>query len=120
MKKKILVIDDDKELTQEVKEFLQYAGYLVHTVNDPLKVELLLKKNRYDIVFLDLKMPHLSGTNLVKMIKEKLENCSIFIISGRPFAHKLIEEEGLSGSVAGVISKPFYPDKILEQLAALR
>ncbi|MFA5039224.1 MAG: response regulator [Candidatus Omnitrophota bacterium] len=119
MKKKILVIDDDKELTQEVKEFLQYAGYAVHTINDPLKVEAMVKKNAYDIVLLDLKMPHLSGTSLVKTIKDRVPDCRIFIISGRPFAEKLIEEEGLNNSVTGVISKPFYPEKILEQLAAL-
>lgn len=119
MKKKILVIDDDKELTQEVKEFLEYAGYAVQTLNDPLKIDGFMKKTVFDIVFLDLKMPHISGIGLVKIIKGKMPEAKIFIISGRPFAEKLIEDEGLSESVAGVISKPFYPDKILEQLAVL-
>jgi len=61
MKKKILIVDDDEEFCEEMSEILADEGYYVEQLFKGVKVIKLLKENKYDLVFLDMKMPGISG-----------------------------------------------------------
>jgi DNA-binding response OmpR family regulator len=115
-KKKILLVDDDRELCDEMAEMLRYEGYFVDNTTDPLEGKSLIDKNRYDIIILDYKMPAVTGFELIKQIKENVPKTAIFLISGRPHIVELVEREGLSKAITGIISKPFNDQLLLEQL----
>ena len=66
---RILVVDDEKEFTKLLQDFLRQRGYCVDCVFDGREALRLLKENNYDLVFLDQNMPRLSGFELIKFIK---------------------------------------------------
>jgi DNA-binding response OmpR family regulator len=119
MKKKILIIDDDKELCEELSQILQDQEYLVDLAYDGKSGEVMVGQNPYEIVILDYKLPGENGGEVLKRIKVKKPNLAVFIVSGRPQLEKYLEEENLSGLVAGVMNKPFDVDALLDKLRKL-
>jgi DNA-binding response OmpR family regulator len=63
--KKIMIIDDDKDITNLFSIFLEYNGYIVNAYINPLEAINNFRKNSYDLIILDLKMP------LLKDLKNK-------------------------------------------------
>lgn len=114
--KRILVIDDDVELCEEIGELLRNEGYFVDHSSRHGEAEKLIKSNTYDIVFLDFKMPGLNGIEMSKKIRSGHPKVKIFMISGRPHIERLIEEENAAGLIDGVIAKPFDYKILLEKL----
>ena len=114
--KRILLIDDDAELCGELAEILQDEGYVVQNTSDSVEGERLIEQHEFDIALFDFKISGMSGMDLLKKIKHKRPETKVFLISGRPFLEKLLEEEKLSSLVAGIISKPFKIDILLEKI----
>ena len=71
MTKKILVIDDEPDLTYTLEKVLEDNGFAVDTFNDPILVLNYYKVNFYDLVVLDIKMPKKDGFELYTKIREK-------------------------------------------------
>jgi DNA-binding response OmpR family regulator len=63
--KNILIVDDDEDLTNLFQTFLEYDGYKVDTFTDPIDALYSFKKNTYDLVLLELKMPKMNGMKKV-------------------------------------------------------
>lgn len=116
MLKRILIIEDDAELCQEISEILTDEGYLVETASDGDKGKAYLSKNVYHAAVLDYKMPSSTGIDVLKFIKENNLKLKVFVISGKPFIEKLIKDEQLSDIVTCVIGKPFSIQILLNQL----
>jgi DNA-binding response OmpR family regulator len=68
--KKIMIIDDDKDITNLFSIFLEYNGYIVNAYINPLEAINNFRKNSYDLIILDLKMPKMGGMTLYHKIKE--------------------------------------------------
>jgi DNA-binding response OmpR family regulator len=62
--KNILIVDDDKDLISLYETFLKFDGYKVATFTDPLDALSSFRKDVYDLVLLDLKMPKMNGVEL--------------------------------------------------------
>ncbi len=118
--RKLLIIDDDAELCGELAEVLKSEGYSPKTACDPLQGLGMLKKNRYHSVILDFKMPHVTGIDMICMLKETGIKANIIMISGRPHIEKKIEESGLRDMVAAVLSKPIDIENMLKMLKGLK
>ena len=69
-KAKILIIYDDKDITNLFSIFLEYNGYIVNAYTNPLEAFHNLRKNSHDLIILDLKMPIMDGMTLYHRIKE--------------------------------------------------
>ena len=67
--KNILLVDDDKDLVDLFKTFLEYDGYKVDAFTDPVDALSFFKKDIYDLVLLDLKIPNLNGLILSQKLK---------------------------------------------------
>lgn len=118
MAKKILIIDDDTELCEELAEMLRYEGHIVEAVSDGKIGESCIRKNIYDIVILDYRMPGLNGIEVLRAIKNEGIRAKVYIATGRPFMDKLLENENLTDLVAGVLNKPFDAKALLEKINA--
>src|SRR5688500_9528296 len=68
--KKILIIDDDKDITNLFAIFLEYNGYIVDAYTNPIEAFNNFRKNSHDLIILDLKMPKMVGMTLYHKIKE--------------------------------------------------
>jgi DNA-binding response OmpR family regulator len=82
--KYILIVDDDKDLTNLFQTFLEYDGYKVDAFTDPIDALNSFKKNTYDLGLLDLKMPRMSGI----ILSEKLKNIEPTLLFRFITAHK--------------------------------
>src|SRR5258708_5604789 len=93
---KLLLIDDDEELCEELKELLDAEGFIVDIALDGLKGLQYLQKRQYQIIILDLKLPGLNGYEVLKNIKKTNKLLKVMILSGRPLGDPLLKEHGLS------------------------
>ena len=71
MTKKILLIDDEPDLTYTIKKILEDNEFEVDTFNDPILALNNYKANLYDLVILDIKMPKMDGFELYIKLREK-------------------------------------------------
>jgi len=124
MIKKIIVIDDDQELCEEIAEILIEQSYKVSTFSDPLSGLDSLISNDYDLLLLDLKMPKVSGVKILKYIKDRDVKLPVFVFTGNPLNVDMIEEGGdflsnqyqIIESADGVINKPFNIPELLSRI----
>jgi len=68
--KRIMIIDDDKDITNLFSIFLEYNGYIVNAYTNPVEAFNNFRKNSHDLIILDLKMPKMDGMTLYHKIKE--------------------------------------------------
>lgn len=116
MNRKILFIDDDKELSEEMADFLGAQGYGVQTACDGMQAEKFIRECQYDVILMDWKMPKLNGTELLKRIKNVGLKVKIIFISGKPFLDKELKKQGLLPMISGVIAKPYNVVELLTLL----
>ena len=103
-KERILVVDDEPEYLEFLKDFLVTRGYTLDTACDGEQAKDLLERNVYRVVFFDCNMPGLSGIELIKVIEAGNPGAKKVMISG----YDLIDDEfaGASG-VDQFLRKPF-------------
>ena len=77
MMKRILVVDDEADITSSLKNGLQQKGFDVDTYNDPLKALEGFKPETYDLLLIDIRMPKMNGFEFYREIKKKSENVKI-------------------------------------------
>jgi YesN/AraC family two-component response regulator len=100
---KILIVDDEKEFLEFLKDRLIVKSHLVNTACDGKKALELIKSNIYDLVFLDHNMPGLTGLELLRYIKENDLKPKTVIITG----YAEIDEFFVKGSGADeYLNKP--------------
>lgn len=114
--KRILVIEDDVELCEELVDSLRGEGFFAESVHDPGKAEGLLRSDEYDTVLLDYKMPVASGLDLLKKVKAHIAGKRIIVITGRPSVERMIADEDLWGVVSFVIPKPINFELLLQKI----
>ena len=68
--KRIIIIDDDVDITNLFSIFLEYNGYIVNAYTNPIEAFNKFRKNSHDLIILDLKMPNMDGMTLYHKIKE--------------------------------------------------
>jgi DNA-binding response OmpR family regulator len=79
--KKILVVDDEPDLTMLSKLALEYHGFTVDTINDPQKALSNYRPGYYDLVILDINMPEMDGFQLYDEIKKKDHKAKICFLT---------------------------------------
>jgi len=114
--KRILIIDDDRELCEALMIFFKDEGHFAECTQDSVKGETLIRDGNYDIILLDYKMPLPGGIDILKNLKADNIRKRIFIISGRPSVEQALKEEDVSDMVSGIITKPFNLETLLEKI----
>lgn len=103
---KILIVDDDKDISELISLILKKEGIDSDIINDSLEALKILssKEVNYDLILLDIMMPELSGTELCSRVRENI-NCSIVFLS----AKKELIDKILGYEIGGddYITKPF-------------
>ena len=117
--KKILVADDDSGVCNSLAILLRGEGYCVDETTDSGEAAILIKKYKYDVCFFDYKMNGLNGMDLLKMTKAMNPKCSVFIISGMLNIDELHNNKINANLIAGIFSKPFDIEALLQKIAAI-
>ena len=109
MKKKILVIDDDPVIVKYLEKLFNDNGYETCVAHDGLEASDIVKKERPDLITLDLQMPEEWGPRFYrKLIKNKeFKDVPVIVVSG-------IDGDHAIKHAVAFVRKPFDPDALLE------
>ena len=109
MAKRVLIVDDESEDLNTMKTILEKESYKVEIASDGTKALETLRKNRFGLVLIDILMPRLSGYDLLRLVREKLNHgLTLVYVSIVP------KQEIDMTDVDGFIQKPFSPESLLD------
>ena len=98
---KILLIDDNQDITSLLSKFLKAQGFENIVTNDPREGLERIKEEKYDVVLLDISMPELSGIDIIQTLEKEqiLRNQKIIIFSALANFQvpELLQKEGIHG-----------------------
>ncbi|EHQ87697.1 response regulator transcription factor [Desulfosporosinus youngiae] len=113
---RILLVDDEKKITNVLKAYLQQEGFQVSTAVNGLIALTMFKENPFDLIILDLMLPGMTGTEICREIR-KLSSVPIIMLTAK------VEEEdriqGLSMGADDYITKPFSPREVVARVRAV-
>jgi len=111
--KKILVVDDEKHIVRLVQVNLERRGYQVITAYDGIECLEKVKKEKPDLIILDVMMPRLDGFETLKRLKSDPETRDIPVVM---LTARAQDKDVLTGYVLGTdlyLTKPFSPIELL-------
>ena len=113
--KKLLIIDDDEDINNLFKMFLEYDGYAVDAFTDPIDALYSFRKDVYDLVLLDLKMPRMNGIILYQKLKN-IDPALLFCIitANREYVEHL--KKNNSDIEKFVLYKPVHLSKLRDKV----
>ena len=115
-KGRILLVDDDVDITHSFSLALQKDGFIVDTYNDPLIALGDFKGDLYDLVLLDIKLPNMDGFELYDKIREIDRRVKVCFISGYQMNYLALREQGLQ--IDCFIPKPVKIEDLLRRINA--
>jgi len=113
---KIVVIEDEEILLNNICQYLKICGYTTVCFSDPLKALEYLANYKVDVIISDIKMPNIEGTELIKKIRtNKLNKKAIFIFLSAK-AEKEDVRLGMNLLADDYITKPFAMKDLLNSI----
>jgi CheY-like chemotaxis protein len=107
---KVLVIDDDDDLAEVVRQVLRDNGYSVATVRHGAAALELVRHTSPDLILLDLTMPIMDGWSFVGQFRRDVKSSArIVLLTGNPQAPEIARNLGADG----YLSKPFEIDDLI-------
>ena len=113
-KTKILIVDDEHGITVTLRDILEIYGYNVEIANNGYDAIEIVRESFFDIIFMDIKMPGINGTETFKEIKKISPKTVVMMMTA--FAVDDLISEALKEGAYGVIYKPLDFDKVMEFL----
>jgi len=116
---KILVVDDEEDIREILKSYLEDVGFVVDEAADGQIALEMVKEEKYIMVFVDLKMPNMRGDEFINNVRNKLcDNIPIIVVTGC----QLNEEKSKTSDIvnrlsSGIIYKPFNREEIYKMIS---
>ena len=112
---KILIVDDNDLMRTLLRSILRNEDYQIigETRNGALAIEFI-KRNKPDLICMDVMMPEMDGLEALKAIKETYPEIAVVMITGNPSVDNV--QESIQSGANGFIVKPFNAAKVLDTL----
>ena len=113
---RILVVDDEENIREVIKEYAEFEGHEVSEACDGMQAVEMVKNNDYDIIIMDVMMPRLDGYSACKEIR-KIKQIPVLMLSARGE-----EYDKLFGFELGIddyVVKPFSPKEVMARVNAI-
>ena len=114
-KKKILVVDDEKEIAELIEIHLMSQDYDVQKAKNGVEALKLLEEDHYDLVLLDVMMPKMDGKETLKKIREKY-NIPVIMVTAKTSEKDKVE--GLTLGADDYVTKPIKPLELIARVKA--
>ena len=113
----ILIIDDEASLRQTMARILQRAGYEVTTAANGNDALTLIAQHAFDLLYLDIRMPDISGLELLKTIHAQWPDLPVILFTAQPDLHSAVE--ALRRGATDYLLKPLKPQAVIDRTQAL-
>lgn len=114
---KVLIIEDEPELQQSIRQYLDYQGFVCEAVDDFLTGMQKVRQHEYDCVVVDINLPQGSGLDIVKELKDIRSKAGIIIISARNALEDKLK--GLELGSDDYLTKPFHLSELNARIHAI-
>ena len=112
LKVNVLIIDDDKDFSKSLSDYLEESGFTVSTANNPKKGIEEFRKKIFHIVLLDLRMPGMSGEELLGELRRIDDDASVIVVTAYPSIDSAVSTTKLDSYA--YLTKPFEMEKLIE------
>jgi two-component system alkaline phosphatase synthesis response regulator PhoP len=119
MPKKILVIEDEKDIQELLQLYLKRDGYDVHIARDGETGLRKASQERYDLVLLDLMLPQVDGLEICRNLRSRPQTADLPIIMITAKADEADRIVGLEMGADDYITKPFSPREVVARVKAI-
>lgn len=116
-KNSVLVVDDEKLISMDLKKIITSQGHDVLTIHSGVEASRIIEDMNFDLVFLDLMLPDISGLEVLKDIKRLRSNLPVVIITGYPDSE--VMNQALELGPISALKKPFNRQQIRDLLKIL-
>ena len=116
---RVLVVDDESDVTELLQYRLEQEGYRVATLNDPLGFVVKVREFEPDLMLLDIMMPELSGIQLCRIVRAdpSMKNIPVIFLSARGEVEDRIK--GLEAGAEDYVSKPFNTNELMLRISKM-
>jgi two-component system OmpR family response regulator len=114
---KVLVVEDEATLSQQIADALDASGYAVDCALDGERADFLNRTEHYDAVILDLGLPKIDGLTLLRGWRAAGLAVPVLVLTARGSWHEKVQ--GFDGGADDYVSKPFQIEEVLARLRAL-
>jgi DNA-binding response OmpR family regulator len=115
-KKKILIVDDERDILKALMIRLQVAGYEVVTAFDGAQGIFMAHKEQPDLIILDIRMPAGNGFSVAEKLKQSENTFSIPVIFLTGSPEKDSEQKAMKLGARFYIKKPYDPEELLDAI----
>ena len=111
--KLMVIVDDEMEILKVLKEVFELRKWTVMTTPTGNSVIPILEKNKVNIILLDIRLPDISGLDVLKEIKEKFQDLPVIIFTALGYEDTLVKK-AFSLGAAGFVSKTVPLPELIE------
>jgi DNA-binding response OmpR family regulator len=115
-KRRILIVDDEPDVTFTLKKGLEEEGFQIDIFNDPLEAQSYFKAGQYDMLLLDINMPELNGFELYRELKKIDNRVKICFITAFEFYYDEFRRVFPKLNVRCFLRKPITIDELAKIL----
>jgi two-component system alkaline phosphatase synthesis response regulator PhoP/two-component system response regulator VicR len=115
--KRILIVDDERDIVKALTIRLQRAGYEVVTAFDGAQGIFMAHKEKPDLVLLDIRMPAGNGFSVAEKLKQSTETLAIPVIFLTGSPEKNSEEKAMALGARFYVKKPYDPEELLDAVS---
>ena len=112
---RVLVVDDDEALAATMKEILEISGYQAETAPDGQEAKKKVLEGYFHLALLDMKLPDITGTELLKWIKKETPRTLVMMVTGYPNLDNAVDS--LNFGASAYIMKPINARDFLKFIA---
>ena len=109
-KKRILVIEDDREMRSLLEDYLEEEGYEVGSVDDGSEAFRKLARENFDLILTDIRMPGLNGLDILPGLKQIQPGILIIVITA--FGSEEVQRRALERGADAYLEKPLQLDQL--------
>jgi DNA-binding response OmpR family regulator len=114
--KRILIVDDERDIVKALTIRLQRAGYEVVTAFDGAQAIFMAYKEKPDLIILDVRMPAGDGFSVAEKLKESSNTVAIPVIFLTGSPEKNSEEKAMALGARFYVKKPYDPEELLDAI----
>ena len=114
---RILIVEDEASLGEQLRKQLTAAGYVVDVAPDGLEGQYLATEYAFDLAVIDLGLPKITGVDLIASLRQRQVSTPVLVLTAR--SHWRDKVEGLEAGADDYLTKPFQMEELLARVNAL-